>query len=349
MRDSSSLPAMLGQSAAFTTVLAEVRRLAAIDRPVLVIGERGTGKELVAARLHYLSQRWAQPLVTLNCGAIAESLLEAELFGYEAGAFTGAQRRRQGRFEAADGGTLFLDEIANASMAVQERLLRAVEYGQFERVGGTESVRVDVRVVAATNVDLPALSAAGRFRADLLDRLAFEVVTLPPLRARREDIPILADAFARAMASELGWSAFPGFTEGAIAALLADPWPGNIRALKSCVERSLARHGDPQRPVAQVVVDPFASPWRPRSQDSAVVSPAATAPVASTAAATPAAPIRDQRAQLEREAVARALAQAGGHGPTAAAALGLGYHQFRRLVARYGLVKRRGSPNRQSE
>src|SRR6185369_9119219 len=181
------LPALLGESPAFLDMLAHVSHVAPLDRPVLVVGERGTGKELVAARINYLSPRWDKPFVKLNCAALAESLLDSELFGHEAGAFTGAVRRRAGRFELADGGTLFLDEIAQASTAVQEKILRVVEYGLFERVGGSAPVRVDVRVIAATNVHLPTAVAEGRFRADLLDRLAFDVVRIPPLRERRDD------------------------------------------------------------------------------------------------------------------------------------------------------------------
>ena len=197
------LPPLLGESPAFMALAEQISRVAPLDRPVLVIGERGTGKELVASRLHFLSRRWGGPFVQLNCAALAESLLESELFGHEAGAFTGAVRRRAGRFELADSGSLFLDEIAAASPAVQEKLLRVVEYGAFERLGGAAPLSVDVRVIGATNVDLPAAAGSGGFRADLLDRLAFEVLTLPPLRARREDIPLLARHFGREMAKEL--------------------------------------------------------------------------------------------------------------------------------------------------
>ena len=170
-RGDPELPTLVGEAPAFRAALAQVSRLAALDRPVLVVGERGTGKELVAARLTYLSPRWDQPFVKLNCATLAESLLDSELFGHEAGAFTGAVRRRLSRFEIADGGTLFLDEIAIASLAVQEKILRVIEYGSFERVGGNEVHHVDVRVIAATNVDLPALAESGHFRSDLLDRL----------------------------------------------------------------------------------------------------------------------------------------------------------------------------------
>ncbi|HUN52695.1 MAG TPA: sigma 54-interacting transcriptional regulator, partial [Candidatus Sulfotelmatobacter sp.] len=227
----NELPSPIGEAPAFRAMLAQVSRLAPLDRPVLVIGERGTGKELIAARLAYLSPRWERPFIKLNCAALAESLLDSELFGHEAGAFTGAARRRQSRFELADRGTLFLDEVATASLAVQEKILRVIEYGTFERVGGNDELQVDVRVIAATNLDLAALADGGRFRADLLDRLAFDVVTIPPLRERREDIPLLANHFAVAMTRELGREVFAGFGRAAEAALLAHGWPGNVREL----------------------------------------------------------------------------------------------------------------------
>src|SRR6266478_2219056 len=237
----TELPPLVGEAPAFRAVLAQVSQLAVLDRPVLVVGERGTGKELVAARTTYLSSRWDKPFIKLNCAALAESLLDSELFGHEAGAFTGAVRRRLSRFEVADGGTLFLDEIANASLAVQEKILRVIEYGSFERVGGNAEQQVDVRIVGATNLDLPSLAATGKFRADLLDRLAFDVVTIPPLRERKEDIALLAAHFARAMSRELGGADFAGFTARAEAALAAHDWPGNVRELRNVVERSVNR------------------------------------------------------------------------------------------------------------
>src|SRR5579875_1708206 len=257
-----SLPPPIGESPAFREALAQVSRLAPLDRPVLVVGERGTGKELIAARLNYLSARWERPFIKLNCAALAESLLDSELFGHEAGAFTGAARRRISRFEQADGGTLFLDEIATASVAVQEKILRVIEYGTFERVGGNAVHQVDVRVIAATNADLPALAAAGKFRADLLDRLAFDVVAVPPLRARKEDIPLLAEHFARRMTSELKRDFFGGFTADAMARLLAHPWPGNVRELKNVVERSLCRAERPEEPLDEIVLSTLLLPRR---------------------------------------------------------------------------------------
>ncbi|MAG42420.1 MAG: AAA family ATPase, partial [Erythrobacteraceae bacterium] len=191
----------IGQSGAFLDAVERASRAAPMRRPVLVIGERGTGKELIAERLHRLSTRWDEPLVTMNCAALPETLIEAELFGHEAGAFTGATRSRAGRFEEADKGTLFLDELGTLSMGAQERLLRAVEYGEVTRIGSSRPTRVDVRIVAATNEDLPRKAERGDFRADLLDRLSFEVITLPPLRVREGDVHVLTDYFGRRMAA----------------------------------------------------------------------------------------------------------------------------------------------------
>jgi psp operon transcriptional activator len=207
---------IIGSSECWHQVLQQVSQVAPLNRPILIIGERGTGKELIAERLHYLSMRWQQPYLQVNCAAMQENLLESELFGHEAGAFTGATRSRAGLFERADGGTLFLDELATASLAVQEKLLRIIEYGRFERVGGSKTLLVDVRVVAACNEDLPSLVAQGRFRGDLLDRLAFDVLNLPPLRYRKEDISELAEHFALRMCLELGYDYFSGFTSEAM-------------------------------------------------------------------------------------------------------------------------------------
>ncbi|MGB7406368.1 MAG: phage shock protein operon transcriptional activator [Pacificimonas sp.] len=254
---------MVGQSTVLLDAIEKASRAAALDRPVLVIGERGTGKELVAERLHRLSNRWDGPLVTVNCAALPENLLDAELFGYEPGAFTGATKARAGRFEEADGGTLFLDELATLGMAAQERLLRVVEYGQLTRLGSNQLRQVDVRIVGATNADLPGLADGGKFRADLLDRLSFEVVTLPPLRARGDDIAQLARHFASRMAIEIGWDAFPGFTEEAMALLNNHDWPGNVRELKNVVERAVYSAEYADEPVSELRFDPFESPWRP--------------------------------------------------------------------------------------
>lgn len=262
----------VGESSAFLDSVERASRAAALNRPVLVIGERGTGKELVAERLHRLSPRWDGPFVTMNCAALTETLIEAELFGHEAGAFTGATKTREGRFEEADGGTLFLDELATLSAAAQERLLRAVEYGEVTRIGSNRPIRVDVRIVAATNEHLPALVERGRFRADLLDRLAFEVVTLPPLRVREGDIKVLADHFGRRMASEMEWPNWPGFSNDAETQLVGYDWPGNVRELRNVIERAVYRWTDTDAPVDTIEFDPFASPWRPASSPKPVTS-----------------------------------------------------------------------------
>ncbi|MGV2872620.1 phage shock protein operon transcriptional activator [Colwellia sp. E150_009] len=257
---------LLGQSNSFLEVLEQISQIAQLNKPVLIIGERGTGKELVAARLHYLSKRWEQSYLKLNCAALNENLLETELFGYDSGAFTGASKRHEGRFERADNGTLFLDEIANTSGLIQEKLLRVVEYGEFERVGGSRTITTDVRLVAATNEDLPLLASSGQFRADLLDRLAFDVITLPPLRERLDDILMLAEHFAMNMARELEFELFSGFTEKAKKTMLEYSWPGNIRELKNVIERSVYRCNNPHLPVHELIIDPFESPFRPSQQ-----------------------------------------------------------------------------------
>jgi psp operon transcriptional activator len=345
------LPSLVGRAPAFLDLLEEVSRVAPLDRPVLVIGERGTGKELIASRLHFLSARWDRSLVKLNAAALPETLLDSELFGHEAGAFTGAMRQRRGRFELADGGSLFLDEIASTSLAVQERLLRVVEYGAFERVGGSATVQVDVRLIGATNVDLPSEAAAGRFRQDLLDRLAFDVLTVPPLRARREDIPLLAEHFGRAMAHDLGWPGFPGFGGAALNVLLAHPWPGNVRELKNVVERAVYRTGSPARRITQVQFDPFASPFRPvptRDQSFAFDADSGRRQRDSLALGAKAdgrIDFRQAVATFERQLLEDGLATHRHNQRATAAALGLSYDQLRNQLRKHGLLPgRRPTP-----
>jgi len=338
MAQSTEADRMLGESSTFLLMQEHISRLAPLSKPVLIIGERGTGKELVAARLHYLSRRWDQEFLKLNCAAFTDSLLESQLFGHEIGAFTGATRQQKGYFERADNGTLFLDELANTSMAVQEKILRVTEYGEIERLGGTRPLRVNVRLVAATNVDLPQLAADGKFREDLLDRLAFDVITLPPLRERLEDIPILARHFAINMVKELGREYFPGFSKAAAKALLEYRWPGNVRELKNVVERCVYQCEDPDQQVKDVVFDPFASPWRP---------------LASTRAATPvpgghgennmevkraAGGFKQQVQDYEIRLLREALAQAQFNQRRAAKLLDLTYDQLRGYLRKYELL-----------
>lgn len=335
--------AFIGQSMAFLDSVERASRAAALNRPVLVIGERGTGKELVAERLHRLSPRWDGPLVIMNCAALPETLIEAELFGHEAGAFTGATRARAGRFEEADGGTLFLDELGTLSAAAQERLLRAVEYGEVTRIGASRPVRVDVRIVAATNENLPALVEENRFRADLLDRLSFEVITLPPLRAREGDVPVLADHFGRRMAAELGWHQWPGFSPSAHEKLVGHSWPGNVRELRNVVERAVYRWEDPERPVDSVEFDPFASPWRPKGEAARSMAAAA----GGTAATTPAAAASDDedcsdfRAACdayEKRLLEAALRRCRYNQRLTAKALALTYDQLRHALRRHDML-----------
>ncbi|MDA8492115.1 phage shock protein operon transcriptional activator [Kluyvera georgiana] len=317
---------LLGEANRFIEVLEQVSRLAPLNKPVLIIGERGTGKELIANRLHYLSSCWQGPFISLNCAALNENLLDSELFGHEAGAFTGAQKRHPGRFERADGGTLFLDELATAPMLVQEKLLRVIEYGELERVGGSQPLQVNVRLVCATNADLPHLVEEGTFRADLLDRLAFDVVLLPPLRERQSDIMLMAEHFAIQMCRELKLPLFPGFTDRARDTLLHYRWPGNIRELKNVVERSVYRHGSIDEPLDDIIIDPF------RRQPATVDEPA-------TEITGPTLPLNLRQFQLEQEKdlLQQSLQQARFNQKNAAELLGLTYHQLRALLKKHAL------------
>ncbi|MBV4411414.1 phage shock protein operon transcriptional activator [Enterobacteriaceae bacterium YMB-R22] len=316
---------LLGEDNSFLEMLEQVSRLAPLDKPVLVTGERGTGKELIASRLHFLSRRWQGPFISLNCAALNENLLDSELFGHEAGAFTGAQKRHPGRFERADGGTLFLDELATAQMMVQEKLLRVIEYGELERVGGSQALQVNVRLVCATNADLPQMAEEGTFRADLLDRLAFDVVRLPPLRERRSDIMLLAEQFAIQMCRELQLPLFTGFSDDARETLLGYAWPGNIRELKNVVERSVYRHGNSDSPVSEIILDPFQRPQKSISGASALNTSLPALPL----------DLRRWQHQQEKALVEQGLQQAKYHQKQAAQLLGLTYHQLRALLKKH--------------
>ena len=324
---------LIGESPAFLEVLEHVSRVAPLNRPVLVIGERGTGKELIAARIHFLSQRWDNPFIKMNCAALAESLLETELFGHEAGSFTGAGKRRLGRFELANNGSLFLDELSSTSSGVQEKILRVIEYGEFERVGGSETIRTDVRIIGATNDDLPVLAEQGKFRADLLDRLAFDVITLPPLRQRTDDIMTLAEHFAVKMTVELGLKIFNGFTEQARDELMSYAWPGNVRELKNVVERAVYSCGEVDQPVSEIVFDPFESPWRPGEK-----------PAGANAKELPDQPY-DLKQSIQEEEIRRiehALELCRFNQKKTAEFLGMTYHQLRGYLRKYDLTENEG-------
>jgi len=336
----------VGQSNAVLDAVERASRAAALNRPVLVIGERGTGKELIAERLHHLSPRWSAPLVVMNCAALPENLIEAELFGHEAGSFTGATKTRHGRFEEADSGTLFLDELATLSAPAQDRLLRAVEYGEVTRIGASKPVKVDVRIVAATNEHLPTLVDRGRFRADLLDRLSFEVITLPPLRVRQGDIPLLVEHFGRRMGVELDWPNWPGFSEEAMRQMERYPWPGNVRELRNVVERAVYRWEDPERPVDSIQFDPFHSPWAPKASQPAAaaeqdseevrVEPAGDEPVAQPPVQTD--DFRGAVDAYERALLEDALKRNRFNQRATASAIGLSYDQLRHALKRHKLL-----------
>jgi psp operon transcriptional activator len=344
-RAASETVNLIGEAPAFMAMLEHVSKAAKLVKPVLVIGERGTGKELIASRLHYLSERWEQQLVKVNCAALTETLLETELFGHEAGAFTGAQKTHIGRFEQADGGTLVLDELGTIPPRMQEKILRVIEYGEFERVGGRKTISADVRVVGATNENLPALAAAGRFRRDLMDRLAFDVIHIPPLRARPEDIETLAYHFAVNITSELKREVFPGFAAEAMASLLEYAWPGNVRELKNAVERSVYRCADPSEPIREILFDPFTSPFSPAPEQTRAFEHATMTDHVEPAengvdGSVDVEDFRDAVADFERGLLEQALSRARYKQTAAAELLNLSYHQFRGLLKKHDLPAR---------
>jgi psp operon transcriptional activator len=328
---------IIGEAPAFLEMLEHVSRAAPLSKPVLVVGERGTGKELIASRLHFLSERWEQRVVKVNCAALTESILESELFGHEAGAFTGAQRTHIGHFESADGGTLILDELATITLRMQEKILRVIEYGEIQRVGGSETLRVDVRIVGATNSDLQVLANQGQFRKDLLDRLAFDVITVPPLRERLEDVMTLAHAFAVNMVSELKRAYFAGFGPRAVSALLKHSWPGNVRELKNTIERSVYRADDPEQPITRIAFDPFDSPFK-------LATETPETPQAARPRRTPLLPadLTQRLRDTERELLVAALEKARFNQRQAADLLNLSYHQFRGKLKKHDISGRPG-------
>jgi psp operon transcriptional activator len=355
---SVSMSEALGQSEAFLSFQEQISRVAPIDRPVLILGERGTGKDLASARLHFLSGRWQKPFVTLNCAALTATLIESELFGYEKGAFTGAGTRRIGRFEQADGGTLFLDEIGNIPMEVQEKILRVVEYGRFERVGAVNPVHTDVRIVGASNVDLAQMARLGHFKQDLLDRLSFEVIYVPPLRVRKGDVMLLVNHFAGRMAFELGFDQVPEFGKKAVQDLESHAWPGNVRELKNVVERAVYKTNGPV--ITRIDFSPFVSPYGPlpgpgtpssgqaesrtadlsadkksiRDTEKALGTDEDTRlPLAELAGL----PLKKAVLALERFRLSQALTAARFNQKQAAVNLGISYDQFRGLKKKHGM------------
>jgi len=326
----------LGQSTPFLEFQEQLSQVAPVERPVLLIGERGTGKELAANKLHFLSKRWKGPFITLNCAALAPSLIESELFGHDKGAFTGAEKQKTGRFEAAAGGTLFLDEIGMIPHEAQEKILRVVEYGTFERVGSSSSSEVDVRIVGATNENLLDLAERGVFKRDLLDRLSFEVLFLPPLRYRGEDIMLLTHHFATRMSFELGRDEVVTFSDRVVQEFEEYEWKGNIRELKNVVERAVYRSQTGE--IDQVVFDPFVSPYRSVNEEIRNVDEAHLVTPPEKEASIP---FRTEQTyneamrRFEIDLLRDALEEAHHNQRKAAKNLGLTYDQLRGKIRKY--------------
>jgi DNA-binding NtrC family response regulator len=320
---------IVGDSEAMRTVMTKVERVAPVPRPVLVLGPRGTGKELVARAIHMLSPRASEPYITINCAAVAESLLESELFGHEEGAFTGATKQKEGKFELADGGTLFLDEIGNMSLEFQAKILRVLEYQRFERVAGSESIQVNVRVIAATNADLKQAMADGKFRPDLYDRLAFEVIHLPPLAQRIEDVSVLATYFLLRFRHEVAGMTVREISAEAFDRLAQYDYPGNVRELKNVVERAVyMAQGD----VLTAADIDLALP--PEARD------AQQAPVGGLGFADdPKLPLDERVDAFEAWLCKDALERTRYKQKEAAQLLGLTYDQFRQRYRKYALGK----------
>jgi two-component system, NtrC family, nitrogen regulation response regulator NtrX len=310
---------------AMRRAMAQLERVAASATRVCLYGETGTGKELAARTLHEKSPRASGPFITLNCAAIPAELIESELFGHEKGAFTGAGTRHLGKFEQAHRGTLFLDEIGDMPLPLQTRLLRVLEEGEVERVGGDKPVTVDVRVVVATHRNLQEMVEAGTFRRDLYHRVVVFPVTMPPLRERREDIPALAEYFAGQICGQNGWKAIP-FTAGAVEALCGCAWPGNIRELRNAVERLLLLATDV---VDEGVVEMALGPGSARA--------GATGRAAAGAEEAGSGPLAQRVAEFERATLQRELERHGGHITNTAKALGLERSHFYKKCQALGI------------
>jgi len=311
----------IGESTQFLDFQQCISRAAKIDRPVLFIGERGSGKELAASRLHYLSNRWDKPFITLNCAALNPNLIETELFGHTQGAYTGAGTKRKGRFEEANEGTLFLDEIGLLPMEVQSKILRVVEYGVFEMVGSSTPIKTNVRIIGATNANLKEMARNGKFKADLLDRLSFEVLFLPPLRERKKDIMLLASHFASRIANELELEGVIEFSDNVIKQIHDYKWPGNIRELKNVIERAV--YTSETNFIKSIKLDPFENPYiteEPTYLDNRDI-------VLKN--------FKDDIRQMEIDYLLEALKKSENRQKEAAELLNITYDQFRGLYRKY--------------
>lgn len=306
---------VLGPSAAMAALIETAKKAAASSATVLVMGESGTGKELLARAVHNWSGRRAGPFVTINCVGLSRELLESELFGHEKGAFTGAHELKRGRMELADGGSVFLDEVGDISAELQAKLLRFLQEREFERVGGTRTIRIDARIIAATNRDLEALVREGRFREDLYHRLNVVPILLPPLRERKEDIPVLVDHFCKRFSRETK-KVFTAATEEALKYLMGYAWPGNVRELANAVERAVVLGSGPKIDVQDLPARVLGG-----------ISPPAAAEVS----------YRDALQAAKRQAVTSALARSQGNRAAAAKSLGLHEKYLLRLIKALGL------------
>lgn len=314
---------MLGQSPALTEIRDQIARVAPTNGRVLILGESGTGKELIARAVHKMSHRAKNPFIKVNCAAIPEELIESELFGSDRGAFTGAVKTRDGKFLQADGGTLFLDEIGDMSLSVQAKVLRALEQGEFERVGGAKTFQVDVRVIAATNKNLHAEVECGKFREDLYFRLNVVPLTAPPLRERREDVPELAEHFLNTYAEENGFLP-KALSEETRDLLLQYDWPGNIRELKNLVERlSIMVSGDTIYPEDLPTLDGMSIPKQPGSFPDLGVGKT----------------LRQVREAVERHYIAEALERHRGNVTRASNALGIERTNLHKKIKQYDLER----------
>ncbi len=309
---------IIGQSPSMAKLLETVSQVAPSEATVLITGESGTGKELIAAAIHFNSSRRSGPFVQLNCAAITETLLESELFGHEKGAFTGADRRREGRFQQADGGSLFLDEVSEMPLSMQVKLLRVLQEREVTPVGGDAAVRVDVRLIAATNRQLPECIAAGRFREDLYYRLNVVGLTVPPLRERREDIPLLVQHFLEIFA-ERNRKPIKGLTPQAMDRLIRYSWPGNVRELMNAVERAVV----------------LARADYLEEGDFALMPAEPPAPAPGSGAAAEALSLD----QIERTTILRVLEAAGGNKSEAARRLGITRRTLHKKLKAYGVMK----------
>ncbi len=305
---------IIGQSPLMLDLVSRIERVARVPRPVLILGERGTGKELVARAIHFAAGPKSRPLVTINCAAFNDALLESELFGHERGAFTGADAARRGKFELADGGTLFLDEIGHMSLPFQQKILRVVEYGVFQRVGGSVELRTSARIVAATNCDLRERIRRGEFLADLYDRLSFEVLDVPPLRARGTDIELLAQFFLDSFRREAESIPARTLSPAAFAALRSYSFPGNVRELKTIIERAAYREAGEEITLADLGL----------SNESPLPQFTGT--------------FEERVDAYSRQLLSDALRQADGNQAQAARLLGLSYHQWRYFAKKYSIT-----------